>query len=267
MRGERKKARSIKRREFLQLSGAGAVATRATLEPAPEKKPPTAKARSEAAGPRLQRRLHRRAPEPRGLPAGRHRRGHDLPGRHGRALARLAAQPARGFQRAAACSRRSASRASADVGPRARRAGAGLEALRRARAPATAPAARRYGLPRFRERHVPRALPVRDGRRWPIRRRAARGRDHRLEPVRAGRRRQCQPAGGGAGIPVHQPQQARRSRRCFPSTPRTSWPSGDNPQAVQAAPGGFMLWGGAGKDKPLGGRRVLGDGQRPGGRR
>ena len=50
MRGERKKARSIKRREFLQLSGAGAVATRATLEPAPEKKPPTAKARSEAAG-------------------------------------------------------------------------------------------------------------------------------------------------------------------------------------------------------------------------
>jgi uncharacterized protein (DUF608 family) len=49
MRSDRKKARSIKRREFLQLSGAGAVATTATLAPPPEKKPAPAKSPGEAA--------------------------------------------------------------------------------------------------------------------------------------------------------------------------------------------------------------------------
>ena len=50
MRGERKKARSIKRREFLQLSGVGAMATRAGLPAQPEQKLPAAKAKGEAAG-------------------------------------------------------------------------------------------------------------------------------------------------------------------------------------------------------------------------
>ena len=50
MRGERRKARSIKRREFLQLSGAGAMATRAGLVAEPQKKSSTSRARGGAEG-------------------------------------------------------------------------------------------------------------------------------------------------------------------------------------------------------------------------
>jgi beta-glucosidase 2, glycosyl-hydrolase family 116 N-term len=50
MRTDRKKSRSLKRREFLQLSGAGAVASGATFAPSPDKKALPAKSRGEAAG-------------------------------------------------------------------------------------------------------------------------------------------------------------------------------------------------------------------------
>ena len=40
--------------------------------------------------------------------------------------------------------------------------------------------------------------------------------------------------------------------------------AGTNPQAVKAAPGGFILWGGGGKNGALGGRAPFGDGERAG---
>ena len=77
MRGDRKKPRSIKRREFLQLSGAGAVATGAGLEgrPATGKKAGDPKAKDEAArrpydGPYTGSRLERVAFPLGGLGAG-----------------------------------------------------------------------------------------------------------------------------------------------------------------------------------------------------
>ena len=77
MRGDRRKARSIKRREFLQLSGAGAVATGAGLEgrPATGKKAGDPKAKDEAArrpydGPYTGSRLERVAFPLGGLGAG-----------------------------------------------------------------------------------------------------------------------------------------------------------------------------------------------------
>ena len=148
---------------------------------------------------------------------------------------------------------------------RARRAGAGLEALRPAghgqrRRRARRSACRGSARPTFRARvsRSARVTLARPGR-------AAGGRDHRLEPLRAGRRRQRQPAGGRARIPLHQPDRRSRSRRCSPGTRRTSWPSARTPRRCKSAPGGFVLWSGPGKDKPLGGRRLLGHRRRSGG--
>ena len=76
-------------------------------------------------------------------------------------------------------------------------------------APATAPAARptacRVSPGHLPDAHFPFAVIDADRSAGP-----AAGRDHRLEPVRARRRGQLQPAGRGAGIPVHQPPQATR---------------------------------------------------------
>ena len=164
------------------------------------------RARAEPAGPApLQQRILRRASEPGRVSAGRHRRGHDLPGRHRRALACLAAQPARGVQRAVRLRRHLASRANAPS--RAcwkARCRAGSSSARPA--PATAPAARPTACrasprPPSRPGSLSACVTLTDPQ-LPLS-----VETHRLEPVRARRRRQFQPAGRGVGIPVHQPQQ------------------------------------------------------------
>ena len=177
----------LRRRTFLATSAAavGAVGTASVIEAAAAGQPveaePHAPAKRPYNGPYV-----RRAPEPRRLPPRRDRRRHDLPRRHRLPLARLAPPQARRLQRAVRL-RGAARQGLARHGPRARRPGAGLEALRRQgrrqrpRRCLVRPAA----VPRG---ELPRALPVRHGH--PGRPQgAAAGGDHRLEPVRAGRRR------------------------------------------------------------------------------
>ena len=55
---------------------------------------------------------------------------------------------------------------------------------------------------------------------------------------------------GRAGVPLHEHARPRRSRPCSPGTPRTSWRSAATPTRCEPTPGGFVLWGGPGKDKP-----------------
>ena len=150
---------------------------------------------------RLQHRVPQRASRPRGLSTGRHRRGHDLPGRHRGAVAfslrnrpEVLNEPAR--------LRPSPSRARRN-GPRAGRPRARLETVRHARAAATAAGGTSFGLPRFGKADFRCPLSLRHGAtfRPPC---PAGGRIDRLEPLRAGRRRLLEPAAGRLGIPFHE---------------------------------------------------------------
>ena len=140
------------------------------------------------------------------FPTGRHRRGHDLPGRHRGALACLAPQPSRRVQRAVRL-RRHLGQRQTPGGARAGRPGAGPEALRRRPAPATALGGTTYGLPRFANATFKTPFPVRRGDAQPIRRfrwawsSPAGARSSPATPDNS-----SLPV-AGTGIPVHQPQQ------------------------------------------------------------
>ena len=105
-------------------------------------------------GARLQRALSGRAPRSGRLSHGRHRRGHDLPGRHRRALARLAAQPAGGVQRAVRLRghlrQRSAAASRACSKDRCRAGSSSGRPARRSARPAPPTACRALPMPRSR---------------------------------------------------------------------------------------------------------------------
>ncbi len=72
-----------------------------------------------------------------------------------------------------------------------------------------------FGLPRFREAALPRALPLRHGHA-PTSQSPAGGRDHRLEPLRAGRRRQRRACRWPPWSTASRTDRRRRSRRSSP---------------------------------------------------
>ena len=233
----RKHPSPVPRRDFLKMSAA-TVGAIGAVGVAPAE---AAAGRQSAAGPaagrpstktprrggdvQVQRRVRRRAAQPRGVSHGRHGRGHDLPGRHRRAVARLAAQPAGGVQRAAAPSPRSRVKGKTQRRARAGRAGAGLEALRRA------------GHGQRRRRHVVRPAAVPPGH--------VPARAFPFGAVTLARSRTCRSSveitgwspfepgdADNSSLPVAaleyrftNPTGTARSRRCSPGTRRTSWPS------------------------------------------
>ena len=80
---------------------------------------------------------------------------------------------------------------------------------------------------------------------------AARGGDHRLEPVRARRRRRLEPAGGGPRVSLPQPIESSRRGGVLLERHELHGPEGRNsPKGRSRRGGGFVLWGGPTKDKP-----------------
>ncbi len=136
---------------------------------------------------------------------------------------------------------------------RARGAGAGVEALRPGRHRATAPPARRYGLPRFREAAFRVALPVRH---------ASRSRDPDVplaveitgwSPFEPGDADSSSLPVAGSRVPVHQHARRRRVEAVFSfNAQELHGRSGKHAQRRAAdARGGFVLWQAARReDKP-----------------
>ena len=250
--------RGLARRAFLQLSvaGTGAFGVRELFAAEPQTEVEAAlrqPAPARAPGPDLRRAVRRRSAEPHRVPARRPRRRHGLPGGHGRLLARVGAPPARRLQQPADV-RRARREGTPGAGPRAGRrrcpsgscSAAGHRQRRRRHLLRPAAAGRR---------HLPGALPVRDGgdARSPA---AARGHAHRLEP-RSSRTiptdRACRsPASSTASSTAAAPA----STPCSRSTPATSWRIRDRPQAVRALDGGFELWGGRRQGQAVGRRQL-----------